>query len=163
MKTHGLRGEFVLAPYQIIADYFPELEKLIIVTDEGILSPLIEKIRPHKGRFITKFKGYDSIEQVESLRNADIYVSEEELDDDIYVELFIRQVDGISIIGKDDEPIGTLKEVMETPGHPVFVITTDKNKEIMIPAVEKFILDINTEDLLIKIDPPEGIFEIYED
>ena len=56
------------------------------------------------------------------------------------------------------EPIGTIAEILTTPGHDVFVVRNGE-KEYLIPVVEDVVRTIALEDRLVIIDPPEGLLE----
>ena len=46
--------------------------------------------------------------------------------------------------------------IIPTPGHDVYVVV-EGEREVLLPAVEDVIVEINLEDGVIKAAPPEGL------
>lgn len=162
VKTHGLRGEVILAPYRIIEDDIREISEVRIVSSgtEKILK--VDSARPHKGRYILKFEGLDSIEEGEGLRGEELLIRADVIPRTSAEWLFLDQVKGIEIVDSSGKRIGTLSYIMDSPAHPVFVILTDEGKEMMLPAVDEFIIETDIEGRKLVVSPPDGIFEVYD-
>jgi 16S rRNA processing protein RimM len=62
----------------------------------------------------------------------------------------------------DGSLLGHLQEILPTPGHDVYVVVQG-SREILLPAVEEVILEINLAEGFIKAAPPEGLLEAYAD
>jgi len=73
-------------------------------------------------------------------------------------EFYHYQVIGLPIRTLTHESIGTIAEVLTTPGHDVFVVRNG-TKEYLIPVVEEVVRTIAIEDRQVIIDPPEGLLE----
>jgi 16S rRNA processing protein RimM len=58
--------------------------------------------------------------------------------------------------------LGHLQEILPTPGHDVYVVVQD-GREVLLPAVEEVILEINLAGGLIRVAPPLGLLETYAD
>ena len=107
---------------------------------------------------ILKFAGFDTIEQGEALRNVEICVPESdavELDDGEY---FDWELEGCKVETIDGTNIGEVRELMRTGGTELLVVTGE-SKEYLIPFAETICVDVDVENKLIKIDPPEGLLE----
>ena len=53
--------------------------------------------------------------------------------------------------------IGKFKDYMETPANDVYIIETTNGKEIMIPAVDEFILNVDTEENVMRVKLIKGM------
>ena len=85
---------------------------------------------------VLKFAGYDSINDVEALRQYDILVNREDavaLEDG---EFFICDVIGSKVYDQNDTEIGVIDDVLETPANHIFVIKK-KGQDDLIEAGEK--------------------------
>jgi 16S rRNA processing protein RimM len=122
----------------------------------------IESIRPNKNRFILKLKDYNNIEVAEPLRGSEVFVENVHLSKKTKVLLFLQQEKGIKVLLEDGSLIGDLQGLMNTPGHPVLIINSSSGKELLIPAVDEFIVEVDLKEKKLVISPPEGIFEIYD-
>lgn len=56
--------------------------------------------------------------------------------------------------------IGTVKSVDYSTANTLFNVETPDGREIMIPASEDFIKDIDTEKHIIAVDLPEGLLDL---
>lgn len=159
VKTRGLKGETVA---EILTDFPERFEGLIDVTavmPDGKQGGL--KIENHwfqSGRMVLKFVGYDSIEQGEMLRGAEICVPETdtvELDEG---EFFDWQLEGCKVETLDGTEIGIVTELMRTGAGEILVVKGGE-KELLIPFAETICPEVDVENKLIRIDPPEGLLE----
>lgn len=71
---------------------------------------------------VLKFAGYDSINDVEALRQYDILVNREDAVALENGEFFICDVIGSKVYDQNDTEIGVIDDVLETPANHIFVI-----------------------------------------
>jgi 16S rRNA processing protein RimM len=72
-------------------------------------------------------------------------------------EYYWFQVLGLPVINvADGARLGYLDHIIPTPGHDVYVVV-EGQREVLLPAVEDVIVEINLEDGVIKASPPEGL------
>lgn len=159
VRTRGLKGEVVA---DVLTDFPKRFELLDVVTavrESGERFELkIEKFWFQSGRVIFKFAGYDSIESGETLRNVEICVPESdavELEDD---EFFDWQLAGCAVETLDGTTIGEVRELMRTSGTELLVVQGE-TKEYLIPFATAICVEVDIENKLIKVDPPEGLLE----
>lgn len=158
-KTRGLKGEVVCDILTDFPERFDDLDDAIAVMPDGSRREL--KIEDHffqNGRVILKIVGFDSIESGETLRGAEICVTETEaveLDDD---EFFEWQLAGCAVETIDGTPVGEVIELMRTGGTELLVVKGEA-KEYLIPFAEAICVEVDIENKLIKVDPPEGLLE----
>lgn len=159
VKPRGLRGEIVADVLTDFPERFENLKRVPIVRPNGETSEIeIEKFWFQKNRIVFKFAGYDSIEQAETLRDAEICVPESEaveLDAD---EFFDWELEGCTVETVSGETIGTVKELMRTGGTEILVVAGE-TKEYLIPFAEKICVEVDVENKLIRVDAPEGLLE----
>ena len=58
--------------------------------------------------------------------------------------------------------LGHLQEILPTPGHDVYVVVEGR-REVLFPAVEEVIVEINLAEGFIRVAPPQGLLEAYAD
>jgi 16S rRNA processing protein RimM len=72
-------------------------------------------------------------------------------------EYYWFQVLGLPVVNEEDGArLGYLDHIIPTPGHDVYVVR-DGEREILLPAVEDVIVEINLKEGVIKALPPEGL------
>ncbi len=116
----------------------------------------MQQVRPHASCLLLQLAGVDSRDRAKALRGSSLLVDETDLPQLQAGEFYHYQVVGLPIRTLTQESIGTIAEVLTTPGHDVFVVRNGE-KEYLIPVVEEVIRTIAIEDRLVIIDPPEGL------
>lgn len=159
LKTRGLRGETVAELLTDFPERFENLEGVTGVAPNGTRTGLkLEKFWFQKGRVILKFAGYDSIEAAEALRNYEICIPESEaveLDDGEFFDWQLAECDAETI---DGTKIGRVVEVMRTGGTELLVVKGE-DKEYLIPFSETICVEVDIENKIIKVDPPDGLLD----
>ncbi len=78
-------------------------------------------------------------------------------------EYYWFQVLGLPVINAaDGARLGYLDHIIPTPGHDVYVVV-EGEREVLLPAVEDVIVEIDLEAGVIKASPPEGLLEVDAD
>jgi len=159
VKSRGLRGELVADILTDFPERFKDLKTVVALFPDGERRELkIEDFWFQKGRIIFKFSGVDSIETAETLRNAEICVSEDEaveLEED---EFFDWELEDCEVETVEGLKIGRVKELMRTGGTEILVVESAE-KEYLIPFAETICTEVDVENKLIKVDLPEGLLE----
>jgi len=159
VRTRGIKGEVVADILTDFPERFDGLETVVGKTPDG--KPLdlkIEKFWFQSSRIVLKFEGYDSIESAETLRNSELCVPESETVDLDADEYFDWELDGCEVENVAGERIGKVREVMRTGGTELLVVQGE-TKEFLIPFAEAICVEVDIENKLIKVDPPEGLLE----
>lgn len=158
-RPHGLRGEVSADVLTDFPERFDGLENVIAVLPGDERRELrIERFRFQNERVLLKFAGIDRIEDTESLRNAEICVTETETVVLEEGEFFDWELSGCTVETVTGETVGTVKELMRTGGTEVLVIE-GADKEYLIPFAESICTEVDIEKKRIVIDPPEGLLE----
>ena len=158
-RPHGLRGEVVAEILTDFPERFGELEKVVVPSEDGSRTDLqIESFRFQKGRVLLKFEGLNTVESVEHLRNAEICVPEEESVELEDGEFYDWELEGCKVVTIDGIEIGTVKELMRTGGTEILVVQ-GVEKDFLVPFAESICIEVDIENELIRIDPPEGLLD----
>lgn len=119
----------------------------------------MENVRYKGNLVIMKIKGIDRVEDAERLVGKNIYVSRDESFELEEGEFFIADMIGIEVFTVSGERVGVLKDVLQYAANDVYVIKNDEGKEFLIPAVMKFVPEIDIEEGKMIIDPIKGMLE----
>ena len=159
VRTRGLKGEVVADVLTDFTDRFESLDVVTAVRESGERFELtIERFWFQNRRVILKFAGFDTVESGETLRNVEICVPETEavdLDED---EFFDWQLAGCKVETTDGTAIGEVTELMRTGGTELLVVKGEI-KEYLIPFATAICVEVDIENKLIKVDPPDGLLE----
>jgi 16S rRNA processing protein RimM len=159
VRPRGLKGEVVADILTDFPERFETLETVTAIRPGGDRRELkIEKFWFQSGRVILKFEGYDTVESGEALRDTEICIPETDVVDLDEGEFFDWQLEGCKVETIDGAAIGRVRELMRTGGTELLVIEGEA-KEYLIPFAEAICVEVDVENELIRIDPPEGLLE----
>ena len=161
VRTRGLRGEIVADLLTDFPERFEGLDELIAVAPDGTrLTLALEEHWFQGGRVILKFAGYDSIESASALIGYEFAVPESErveLEED---EFYDWELIGCQVETVEGEKLGAVREVLKTGAVSVLLIENAAlAREHLIPLAETICVEIDIENKLIRVDPPEGLLE----
>lgn len=158
-KPHGIRGEVSAEVLTDFPERFKGLETIIALLPNGDRRDLkIEDFRFQKNRVLLKFAGFDSMDSAETLRGTEICIPESEAIALEEGEFYDWQLEGCAVETIEGENLGTVKELMRT-GATEILIVEGAEKEFLIPFAEAICTEIDIENKLIRVDPPEGLLE----
>ena len=156
-QTHGVRGEVKVFPTTDDANRFTELKKVYLDTGKELLKLEIQNVKFFKQFVILKFKGIDNINDIEKYKRCPLLIDRKdavELEEDEY---FIADLIGLDVVLEDDSAFGTLKDVLETGANDVYIIDTNEHGEVLIPAIEECVLEVDIEANKMKIHLMNGL------
>ena len=120
----------------------------------------IEKVRFQGNTVILKLSGIDDRNAAESCKGKEIYIAESELPalpEDTY---YIRDLIGMDVVTEDGEKLGTLMDILQNTAQDVYEVRRESGKDILIPGVAEFILDIDVKERKITVKLPDGLLDL---
>ena len=158
-RTHGVQGEMALS---FTDDVFDRVDcPYLICSMDGILVPLfIEEYRFKSDSVaLIKFERIDTAEAASIFTNKEVYFpksyAEQAVDGEYSWQYFI----GFDTEDKVYGHLGELVDVDESTVNILFVVERPDGEELLIPAQEAFIEDIDHDRRLIKFNLPDGLLE----
>jgi 16S rRNA processing protein RimM len=148
-RPHGLRGEMLM---EVFTDFPERLQpKVTVYAGEELTTLHIRSSRPHGQGILLAFDGYDSPESVGIWRNKLLYVRGDDRPPLPDGEYYQHQLLGLQVIGEDNQTLGHLTQILYTGANDVFVVQPPDGPEILVPAVDQFILEIDLERAFIRV------------
>ena len=158
-NTHGIRGEVKVFPTTDEKERFKDLKKVILDMGKEQKVLEIQSVRFFKNLVILKFKGIDNINDIEMYKGKDLLVTREDAVPLEEGEYFIADLLDLDVYSDEDEKIGVLYDVMQTGANDVYVVKTEEGKEILLPAIDECILDIDLEESRMTVHIMEGLLD----
>jgi len=168
VKAHGVRGALKVMTYGETLGEMDAGEKLFSV-EGGAQRPLtLASLRPktpapagawietQKRVWIAQFEEVESREQAEELAGKDLFIDRDRLPGLPEGEYYHFQLIGLSVETKDGKPLGTLKSIFETGSNDVYVVESG-GKELLVPAIEEVICEVDLSNGKLIVDLPEGL------
>ena len=155
-RTHGIRGEVTL---QFTDDVWDRAEaEYLFLRVDGLLVPFfLEEYRFRSDTTaLVKFLGYDTADDVQFMPGCDVLfpyaLTPEPGEDDEYTW---RYFTGFSLFDEKAGRIGTIDSVDDSTENVLFRVG-----ELLIPAAEAWIKEINHRERTISMSLPEGLLDL---
>lgn len=159
-KAHGLKGEVV---FNFSDDIFDRVDCPYLICEiDGILVPFfLEEYRfKTDSSALLKFEDIDSADDAQQLIGSNVYFENRFITDSDQEEVSLSYFVGFKIINEKGEELGTIVDIDDQTENWLFIAEDANNKEILIPAHEEFIVDINHNKKTIEMDLPEGLLDL---
>lgn len=156
-QTHGIRGEVKVFPTTDDASRFKKLKEVIMDTGKERIDMEIEGVKFFKQYAIVKFKGYDSINDIEKYKSARLFVTRDKAVKLKKDEYFIADLIDMDVVTEEGEFFGRLKDVMATGANDVYVVECGDGTEVLLPAIRECVKDIDMEQGQITVHIMEGL------
>ncbi|MCR4839716.1 MAG: ribosome maturation factor RimM [Eubacterium sp.] len=156
--THGLNGEVKVYPTTEDPHRFEELETCYLAEKTGYRPLTIRSCRYFKNLVILGFEEVQRIEDAQLLKQKELYVDREHAIPLEEGEYYLADVLGSTVVDEEGKKLGTLEDYLETAAQIVYKIRTEAGKEVLIPAVDEFIREVNVEEKRMVIHVIPGMF-----
>ncbi|WP_333652990.1 ribosome maturation factor RimM [Lacrimispora sp.] len=158
-STHGVKGEVKVYPTTDDVNRFKTLKKVILDTGREHMELEIQNVKFFKNMAILKFKGYDSIDDIEKYKGKDLLVTRDQAVKLGPDENFIADLIGLTVVTEDGEEFGTLTDVIKTGANDVYEVKTKSGKEVLLPAIKECVLSVDLETGIIKVHIMDGLLD----
>lgn len=160
LRPHGVQGEVRV---RLTTDY-PErlktLKHVFLGTDarkKNAEQYQIATVRFHQDYALIRFETITDRNKAELLRNRLVLIDIENAVPLAEDEFYAYELIGMVVKTERDEVIGEIIEVMETGANDVFVVSSPVFGEVLIPAHDKTLLEVNTDLRYVLMRLPEGL------
>lgn len=162
LRPHGIRGELRVQIFSNYPERFKFLEEIYLTRDATAQdSPpsayTVERSRLHQEYAILKLEGIDSREAADTLRDLTVMVT---LADAVPLEAgeyYFYQLIGLEMVTDTGEVLGTVSDILETGANEVYIVQSARYGELLIPAIESVVQEIDLPNQRIVITPLEGL------
>ncbi len=155
-RAHGLQGEMVM---DILTD-FPErlVRGKVVYAGQEHIRLTIRSLRSKGKQVLIAFEEIVDPETAASFRNQYLFVRSDEIPSLPEGEYYHHQLIGLNVFTPAGEKLGTLVEILETGANDVYIIRREGSQtELLVPAVNEFVLEIRLAERKIIISPPEWL------
>lgn len=161
IKPHGIKGEVKVYPTTDSPLRFNEITHVRLVQQGRDLGDhKIEQVKYFKDTVILRFAKYSDINEVESLKGAELYIPRSEGAELNEGEYYIADIIGMEVVTDDGMRLGRIKDVMETGANDVYVVERDGGRDLLIPAIKQCILDTDIDANVMSVHLLDGLLEL---
>jgi 16S rRNA processing protein RimM len=158
-KVSGYEGAVTVKLEKIFFENIPKMESVFLEI-EGRPVPFFISNSEYSGAGILKlkFEGYDSVEKISEFIGCRVFLTTafsgyKHTKD-------VESLVGFRVLIRGSELLGSVSEVIPNPGQWLLNIVSTKDKDILVPFHEHFIVSIDKKKKIIEMDIPEGLTEI---
>ena len=156
-RPHGVAGDLV---FEVYSD-FPERIRpgtLLYLGDER--TPLkITRRKPHNDGMVLGFDGVSTHEQAAKLTGKVAYVRADDRPPLPEGEYYHHQIIGLQVEDENGIPLGVVTEIIQTGANDVYVVRNEAGREILLPALQQVLLEINLEQQRMKVHLLPGLVD----
>ncbi len=145
-NTHGVHGEVKVFPTTDDMNRFKKLKEVLLDTGKELRPLEITGVKFFKNMAILKFKGIDTINDIEKYKGKDLMITRDQAVPLKKDEFFICDLIGCQVVTEDGGEVGELTEVLQTAANDVFVVQGMEKKEILIPYIDDCVKHISIEE-----------------
>jgi 16S rRNA processing protein RimM len=160
-KKFSFKGEVLIYLDTDEPEQYEELESVFVEFNKNLVPFFIENSSIHKGDFLrVKFEDIDSEQDADELIGSHIYLPLSMLPKLEGNKFYFHEVIGFDVIDKRLGNIGKIVSINDSTSQPLFEILFNE-KEILIPMIDHFIIEVNRKDKKIILNTPEGLVDLY--
>ena len=160
-KPHGTKGEAILFFDTDYPEDYVDIEAVFLEMKSGLVPYFLESVHLNRSnKAIVKFEDIESIEDVEVIQGAKVFLPLNQLPKLEGGQYYYHQVVGYTV---EDQNHGVLGEVItfsETAAQPIMVMDY-KQKEVLIPLADNIVIKADHENKKMITNLPGGLLEIY--
>ncbi|MDR0536455.1 MAG: ribosome maturation factor RimM [Tannerellaceae bacterium] len=162
VKPHGIKGEISLLASCEIED-IPGDDPYIICEINGICVPFFIESHRHKSSnvHLFKFAGIDSEAAARKLSGKEAYLPAEGIADILPDAGKWNAFIGYFIIDKEGNNVGTLTAI-DSSTINILLSVNNNGEEILIPAVEEWLVKIDRNNKQLTFSLPDGLLNIAD-
>ena len=143
-STHGVRGEVKVYPTTDDVNRFNELKKVILDAGQERRELEIQGVKFFKNMVILKFKGYDSINDIEKYKGKDLLITRDQ---------------AVELGPEEGEELGILTDVIKTGANDVYEVKTAEGKEVLLPAIKECVRNVDLTEGLVTVHIMDGLLD----
>lgn len=157
VNTFGIKGMVKVNPFTDDVNQFKNFKSIYVKSKNIIKEYQIDEVKFHKQMVLIKFKGIDNPDDANLLRNSYLVVDRKDVEKLAQDTYYIVDMIGLQVYTEEGSLLGTLEDIYNTGSNDIYVVKTEKGKEILLPAIADVIKKIDMENKMIIIHLMEGL------
>lgn len=155
----GVKGELKLKAFTDRPDHIRRhVRTLYLQLGKAQTEHTLVRLHEHKpGLLILTLKGVATRDAADELRGAEVYIKAADAAPLAEDEYFLHELVGLEALTVEGQPIGTVREVLETGAGEVLVIARPGQPDALVPMVRDFVARLDLPARQVVIAPIEGL------
>lgn len=141
VRPHGVRGVLVVKAFSELIQILAPSTTIYLGSEKT--PAIVGMFQPHQDRFLLTLEGCNDRQAAECWRGIVIYIRFEDarpLSEDVY---YHWQILDLQVFTEEGEFLGKVAQILETGANDVYVVKDEDGVELLIPAIESVILEVD--------------------
>ena len=161
LKRDGNHGHLIALLEVDDAGDYQNLKSVYVDLEHERIPFFIESVEIlEKKKVILKFQDVATADHADAFAGRELYLPLSSLPELDGNRFYFHEVKGFRIIDDVFGELGFIEDILELPQQALFQVRY-QNKEILIPAIDDVILEVNRINQTIYIRAPEGLIDLY--
>ena len=148
----GLRGELHVELLSDVPGRFDAGQEVLI----GGAPHSIQRARSTNKGLLVKFRGVDSRQDAEQLRDEPVFIGDEHAHPPPPGSYFHYQLIDMRVVTAGGDELGLITDILQTGANDVYVVK-GAEKETLVPALADVVKSVDTERGVMIVDLPDGL------
>ncbi|MGN1269913.1 MAG: ribosome maturation factor RimM [Clostridia bacterium] len=153
----GIKGMVKVNPFTDDISKFEELKTILLEQNKKLTEVQIEEVKYSKNQVLLKLKGINTVEDAEKYRGCYLKIARKDakkLPKDTY---FIADLIGTTVYTEEGVLLGKVQDIYNSGASDIYVVKDDNGKQILLPAINEVIKDIDIEQEKITVHLIKGL------
>lgn len=161
LRVRGNRGELAARSQTDVPGRLEELKEAWVHLADGADERVrVEDTWEHKGDWVLKFAGVDSISAAERFERADVWIEPEQRGELAAGEFYQSDLIGCQVIDeKDGVRLGVIGGWQHHGGAPLMEVEV-KGRQVLIPFVAAYCSKVDLEARSLVMNLPDGLLDL---
>jgi 16S rRNA processing protein RimM len=155
--VHGLKGTLRVYSYAESPSIFQPDSLILLMNDNGLEKHYpVCWAKPHSRGVLLALEGVDSCDHAASLIGYTLFIEKTllpELEEGTY---YWSDIIGLAVYDTEDAYLGRVTSILPTGSNDVYVVRNNDD-EILVPALESVVVDIDLAAGRMTVELPEGL------
>jgi len=158
--THGIRGQLAVVSFSGEFSTILSLPAVLLKGPENRMESFeVERAAVHRNRVLLTLKGFTNINEVLHLVGREFFARRDQLPPLDEGEFYWCDLIGLSVTTDEGETLGRIAEIIDTGSNDVYVVRGGA-KEYLIPALEDIVVNVDLDQGIMTVSPPEGLLDL---
>lgn len=157
VNTFGIKGFVKVYPYVNDVARFNNLKYVYAKSKKEEKKLEIEEVKYQKNMVLLKFKGVETVEEAEKLRNNYLEIDRSDAIPLEEGEFFIADLIGLKVFLDTGEELGILEDIYNTGSKDIYVVKDKLGKSYLLPYIDEVIKKIDLDNSKIIVHIIEGL------
>lgn len=162
IKTHGVSGQLLVSNIIKISETDEWPDWIFLDIDSGLVpfrtntNGMLWRDEKH---LILELQNYDDLDKVQKFVGLDVWFPNEFKSQIAKTINEVSPFVGYMLLDQNGTIVGRIEELIDLPNNPLFRLEIE-SREVLIPAREEWILDLDEDNSRITMDLPDGLLEL---